>query len=422
MRYFSFLCILFLFGFPGISYAQENSSGKIRTANYFLHAGWDFPKSQYDILARYDVLILPMEAAAYNRDFFTYARKKHPGIIILPYIPARSINITHIDDAAGLRKQLLELVPSEWYLHTDDGTLVSAWPDTIPINATTQWNWILPYFINHIVLSTGVWDGIFYDEWDDDVQSLGSNIDLDGDGRAETPQVQAQMWQEGNVRLLKNTRAFIGSEKYIVINGSSLPAYLPYINGRLFENFPTPWHANGKWEDSMDAYLWMQGRVLSPQLFIVNGVPQTAGIESDYRRMRFTLVSALLGDGYFAFDPGFLGHGTLWWYDEYRIRLGAPLSSPWRVGTDGYQQVLPGIWRRDFEYGVVFVHATAQRTEIDVGGTYYAFLGSQDPNVNSGKPVTHLALEPEDGIILLRSPEKNDASIKSVRKSEKKKK
>ncbi len=383
--------------------AETAADRTIRTANYFLQAGRDLSPRQYDTLARYDVLILPMESAAYNRDFFAYARKKNPDIVILAYIPARSINIADIDDVAGYRRQLLRLARSEWRLKTANGDLAASWPNTIPMNVTTGWQWLMPYVVQHTVLSPGVWDGVFLDEFDDDLLALGDNIDLDGDGSVELPAEQAARWRAGNRALLMNMRAVIGPQKYIVINGSSLPEYVPYINGRMFEEFPTPWQGAGRWEDSMDAYLWMHGKVAAPQLFIINGVPRVAGYEGDYQRMRFALGSTLLGDGYFSFDPGRFWHKALWRYDEYGIALGRPQSPAWLVGSEGLQRIRPGIWRRDFERGIVIVNATEESAAIDLGGTYVRFRGVQDPSTNSGGAVDRVIIRPLDAAILLRT-------------------
>ncbi len=397
------LIIAFLALFLPIRAAATHSEGEaLKTANYFLRAGTDLRPEMYERLAAFDLLILPMEAAAYNRDFFEYARSRNPDIIILPYVPSRSINVLHIDDGAQIRKRLKEGIRDEWYLRDSRGSIVSAWPGTLPVNVTTEWNRYLPRFVNDVVLSTGLWDGIFYDEWQDDVSYMnGGNVDLDRNGVPESRAESQRLWQAGNVELLKNTRAIIGERPIIVTNGSSLPIYQKYANGRLFENFPTPWEGSGAWHDTMRGYLWLAGLVADPHILIINGTTKNTGELSDYRAVRYGLTSTLLGNGYFGFDYGDRDHGQIWWYDEYDVRLGKAKTHPIRVNSDS-SEIEPGLWRRDFEKGVVFVNSTKKHQEVRLTEDFEKIRGTQDATVNDGRISSAVTLQPEDGIIMLR--------------------
>jgi len=408
MRLFRFITIFFFciltVGFSSKSaLALALDDHYVRTANYFLKAGRDIYPEIYDTLSSYDVLILPMEAAVYNEDFFKYARKKNPTITFLAYVPSRSINIRDIDDGAGIRKKLQSGIHDDWYLKDPAGSVIPAWPSTLPLNVTTQWNTYLPEFIRDTVMKSGQWDGILYDEVDAEISFLNNGyIDADGNSQKDQPSLIDASWRSGMAQLLLRTRELLGEKALIVINGSSHAAYQPYINGRMFESFPTPWEGNGEWEDSMQSYANLQSLIRYPPLFIVNGNTGNTGKNEIYQKMRFGLTSTLLGNGYFGFDFGTQDHGQLWTYDEYGIRLGKPSTAPYRANDSSSSSMKPDNWRRDFQWGTVLVNSSPQKSTINLDGDFEKIRGIQDPQINDGSIISSISLAPSDGIILLR--------------------
>lgn len=59
--------------------------------------------------------------------------------------------------------------------------------------------------------------------------------------------------------------------------------------------------------------------------------------------------------------------------------------------------------RRDFQYGVALVNPEAKSVTIPLGGLYKRLKGTQDPVTNNGAYVTSVTLQPQDGLILLRT-------------------
>ncbi len=395
--------IIFIVSFALPASARVPDDHYVRTANYFLKAGTDISPSIYEQLSRYDVLILPMEAAAYNRDFFRYARTHNPDITILAYIPSRSINIKDIDDGAGFRKKLQKGIQPDWYLREPSGLIARAWPETLPMNVATGWNEYLPQFVATTVMSDGVWDGILYDEVDAGISFLnGGNLDLNGDGNRDQKDELDAVWRDGISHILSKTRQLLGSNAIILINGSSHPAYQPYINGRMFESFPTPWEGGGHWEDSMDSYLTLSTRTSYEPFFIINSNTANTGRNTIFQKVRFGLTSALMGNGYFGFDFGTQNHGQLWWYDEYDVYLGKPSGSPYLEARSTPAIIRDGVWRRDFQQGTVLVNSTDTLQEADLDGEFEKIRGIQDGIINDGAIVSSVSLPPSDGIILLR--------------------
>ena len=390
--------VLVLLLFPFFAHAQGE---KIKTANYFLRAGSSLRPEDFSKLISFDILILPMEAQVYNRDFFSYARANKPSLVILAYVPSRSINILDIEDYAQIRKRLKAGIKDDWYLKSSEGKVVSAWPGTIPVNVTTGWNAHLPQFLKETILSTNLWDGIFYDEVQDSMQYLnGGDIDINQDRIVENKQTMDELWQDGVEVLLRNSRELFGNKTIIMTNGSSLPQYTPYVNGRMFENFPAP-EEGFLWPRIMKQYISLQTQVLTPRLFVINANTRNGGAQNNYQRVRYSLASTLLGDGYFGFDFGDQDHGQVWQYDEYNVVLGNAKSSP--LSIDGIStEISKGVWRRDYEQGVVLVNAHDETSVIDLAGEYEHIHGTQDPRANSGVITDSVSLAPRDGRILLR--------------------
>src|SRR3989338_6272402 len=206
-------------------------------------------------------------------------------------------------------------------------------------------------------------------------------------------------------RLFKGTRELVGPEPLIVINGSLLPAYQPWVNGRMFESFPTPWEGRGRWSDSIASYLRLPTSNFSPPISIINTNTRDQGAQEDYKTMRFGLASALLGNGFSGFDFGITSHAQLWWYDEYDAPLGRPVSQPANV-LGGSDTIVDSVWRRDFEQGVAFVNATHLARSIALDEEFERLHGIQDPATNDGSVGSEVTLPARDGVILLRPIER----------------
>jgi hypothetical protein len=125
-------------------------------------------------------------------------------------------------------------------------------------------------------------------------------------------------------------------------------------------------------------------------------------VPHDFRKMRFGLCTALLGDGFFDWEWSGHGHASLGllWADEFdnagkgRGYLGLPRGSAF--------QLPKGAWRRDFEGGIALVNPTASAVTIRLGEAFRRIKGTQDPVVNDGTLATSVVLPARDGLILLR--------------------
>ena len=148
------------------------------------------------------------------------------------------------------------------------------------------------------------------------------------------------------------------------------------MNGAMIENFPftgypepgCPYNYSWQW-DMFGRYGYFAneaGYNPSPaRIDIINtkwiyGDRYTPSRSSDFeRRKRFTLVSCMLGDGFYSLDwfdqPGNKkAHHSLWWEAEYDKPIGNPVGPPYQVVHEGAT-----IWRRDFENGAVIINPTS---------------------------------------------------------------
>jgi len=372
----------------------------VRTANYYLRAGTDIRPEHHEDLASFDLLVLPAEAQVYNRELFPELRRLNPDIIILAYVPSKSYNYGWIDP---LHRELAAGIDDSWWLTDPTGRRVSVWPNTAVLNAVGPWSSYLPQYVRDAIWNTGLWDGVFYDEFSHNISWVNrGEIDLHRDGIRDDPYLADVAWQRSMVNLLRRTREMLGESAVIVTNGDSTAELQPFVNGRMFETFPTPWEGQGRWQDSMANYLRLHEMVGHTPAFIINRNTRDTGRNTDWRDYRYGLCSTLLGDGFYSYDFGESDHGQLWRYDEQAVRLGAPFGGPINLLSPADPAVVAGVWRRDFQYGIALVNSTADRRTVTLESEYERLRGTQDPAVNDGSLVTTLELGPEDGLILLR--------------------
>ena len=117
----------------------------------------------------------------------------------------------------------------------------------------------------------------------------------------------------------------------------------------------------------------------------------------DYQAMRFGLTSTLMNDGFFSYSELDRSYQSIPWFDEYDIHLGKAVERPQRVPWQN------GVYRREFENGVVLVNPNAQEVTLNITEALVRFKGPQAPMINNGKSVdSTLTLPARDGIILLK--------------------
>ena len=395
-----FLTINLLFSIVVIAQAATNSSTDYpRLANYYLKYYSNVPPTDLDKLRRWDLLIIPNDYQWAFPDFFTQYKQAKPDGKILAYTYPAMVMTSNLN---SLCRQVDE---QDLWLRTGRGDKLEMWPNLYAVNinkpAWTQMN--ISFWHNE--LDQQKWDGVFFDTVETSLERFNHNgIDLDGDRRADSLASLDASWQQGLAKFFTTARQHWGQDKLLIINGSSLPLYQTAINGRMFETFPAFWEGEGTWTASMEQYLnRLPAQNKKPLIYVINSNTNNTGQQQDYQKMRFGLASTLLGDGYFSFDRGDQAHEQTWWYDEYSVQLGQPTSKPYNLLAPHNSQIQPGLWRRDFDYGVAIVNSTNKRQLYTLKKENLEKIrGQQAPLINNGQVVNYLLLEPNDGLILLK--------------------
>lgn len=211
------------------------------------------------------------------------------------------------------------------------------------------------------MLADPVWDGLLVDRSDGDeswlvVAGAARSIDPSRANRVPTSYAAFDAaWDAGLRDYEQRLRARAGDGRYLVSNWGR-PGY-DLLNGNVFEAFPSAAGRsyNGDWRQTtfgplagFGGYLeWMRLArqpalsVLASYRFDAASRGATGGTASeplgptDFRKARFGLGTALLGDGAFSYGVNDSGRGSLQaaWFDEYdggglgRGYLGEPLGA-----------------------------------------------------------------------------------------------
>lgn len=287
---------------------------------------------------------------------------------------------------------------------------------------------------NYIDQENVKYDGIIIDRFEDYESWLvwtedgQVEIDLYHQGIASNLDEFDAAWQEGVDELLSMyNQEFPGLP---VIRNNPNTLRLDIFEGQVFET--------GGWSEPTTE--WWETLIIKPDMksdypslsysnwFMEDGAPNTVLLEvyedekgpdsegdgqydnpfdepnfkPDYKKMRFSLTSALLGDGYYSYEMNTNGHGYLglMWFDEYdnggleKGYLGYPVGP--------YQKNNQGVYYREFENGLVLVNPQEYTIETQLKQPYQKIKGTQVPQINDGKIVETIELDPFDGIILLK--------------------
>lgn len=408
-----FYSLIFSLLWPLSASAVEGKNTYPKLANYFLK--WTIEDYEVEELSKWDLLILDMEVQENSRRNVERIRELNPDIIIIAYITSQEvigdIYKNQWQQYANLRKRLVDNIDESWWLKDKAGNKISFWPGTYMLNITDgsgvsalgyRWNEYLPYFVSTQIMPSGLWDGVFYDNlWGDVGWVRNGDMDVDRDGKIKSVSEINRKWAEGNLKMLKTTREYIGNDYIVLGNGMTYMGYQPHLNGMMFEAFPSPWENGGTWSGSMESYSKIKDLNKSPKTTVINSYYKD---RNNFQKMRYGLTSTMLNDsGYYSFDYDNTSHGQLWWYDEYDVNLGEALLPSFNVLNKESTKYQSSLWRRDFENGIVLVNSSnKEQPYVFSREEFEKINGAQDRSVNNGAKINYIKLPANDGVVLLK--------------------
>jgi hypothetical protein len=345
--------------------------------------------SEIEQFARWNMLALNFETAYYANAPLMKIRELNPDIKILAWISLGLFNPVPIMNGP-LGAKFLNESTEDWWIHTKGISppstrrlqMVAYYPSLVTPNPKSEFAEHIVRFLQEVVLSTDLYDGIFYDcVWDDGWISQ----------QLADAEVTPTEYRDGITSILKRTRTEVGPDGLIMgnpgVQWSDSCQYWDYANGHYQENalgdvFGSNWsqmweiyQRNMRKESPPPRSHWIgvdtQYRRKRDAYKNVMRIDLT---NDDLRRMRLGLGTALLLDnGYFGFDKGdgWHGYGEQWWFSEYDASLGMPGGR--------YEKTTDGTYRREFDNGLVIVNPGLDRT-IDLDAEYLDATTNQTSN------------------------------------------
>lgn len=239
------------------------------------------------------------------------------------------------------------------------------------------------------IAKCGLYDGIFFDWWDEDNLVLGTSQKVDGYRGNEAE-------QRARDTIIQRIRAGVGDDFLIIANTNrrKIPRTGWAINGTFMEtgrDYDGGYTYNGLMEIE-STLSWAEENLREPRVNCLEGwgVPtESPDSPKNLRWMRvFTAMSLTHSDGYILYNDG-IQHEH-YWYDFWDAELGRPISEK----AQRYKNQ-DGVFIREFTNGWAVYNRSGKPQEIR--------LSEQVTGVESGIRNTLHALPDLDGEIYLKS-------------------
>ena len=192
-----------------------------------------------------------------------------------------------------------------------------------------------------------VYDGIYFDRVG--IPDLwGQTIDSDRDSVADNINEYITAYNEGIKSLLAKIRE--RAPNAIIVGNAAALELSEWMNGAFYEtalaqiidkNMPFSSFIEDYrgWSTSHRKPWAIPSLQLQSPYHMLESIKPREELPADsiekvktmYDRMRFGLTAALLGDGFYYYNSGHYMWEVNWWYDEYDVILGTPVSeaAPW---------------------------------------------------------------------------------------------
>ena len=238
----------------------------------------------------------------------------------------------------------------------------------------------------------GLYDGVFFDHWDDHHSTVGDYI----------PNDIAQRARDNIIRRIRE-----GTRPDFLIMGNTnfriIPRTGPHVNGGFMETLlPGDWDGVEVQLDVVrEALHWLETNLREPRINSLEGwaMPTEPPDSPTNRRWMRVITSLSLthSDGYVLF-AAHLNHGH-YWYDFWDADLGRPVGAKSQL----YDEDIPGLFIREFTNGWAAYNHSGEGQVIT--------LPEEVQGVASGLVNTEHELPNLDGEMYLRVTPKNPADV-----------
>lgn len=321
-------------------------------------------------LAKWDVVVVN---SVWTSAQLAELRQLNPNIHIYFYVILYTVELPPASgDAWKLGNYQYALDNDLWWYDKYTG-IGSDWPNTRMCNVTMHgpsgpqgtYREFIAARIEQLVANHPELDGVFLDNFWEQLSWQQSLRQLDSDcnpthnpagcnGIADTNAHLDSLWNTALRAFAIDLRARFdvlqaSRPRPLAILTNNATDYFESLNGAMVEYFPSG-HSNEDY-DNVFGYNWYEEMLQAPGGYLTtpfDSLPYTLSVlNGDYygtlwspsrspefeRLKRFSLVSSLLGDGFYSLDAGQVtGHGNLWWEPEYdhagrgKGYLGQPLG------------------------------------------------------------------------------------------------
>jgi hypothetical protein len=319
-----------------------------------------------DAYARYHELTIPASPISeYRPDIAQELRNRNPNIRLIAYVIGESIwegpdsPDSLVDYATRYRHLVRDL---GGFLYNKAGGHYS--PANVNLAKLSGGRFVvaegLADLFQSVVVQSGLWDGIFIDQYCNSIlwtETPSESIDFVRAGYSTKPAFDAA-WLTATDTLANRLRRLAGAN-YVLIGNCAQGTKYASFNGWMRENFP--YQNGGTWYENMyrvpGGYFTDEAKFRQPThnyLFTAASNSAFPYSPSNTRKVRLGLGSAALGEGYNIFGPSDLDALTFpyhhWWYDEYAVDIATAIadSSLSHVGwlgqpvTPAYQMIWVG--------------------------------------------------------------------------------
>jgi uncharacterized protein (TIGR03437 family) len=233
-----------------------------------------------------------------------------------------------------------------------------------------------------MIFPSGQWDSTYFDILFAEIQNyMAYSSDptvwdfdwaLSGVFDNKTKAQTTEMIRAAMQGFLKSLRSQVGGEELLTGNAGPFPelSLAPYLNGYLSECVNNNWGAaksQSGWRNYFDTYRALQTATVVPRVNLVEGCgsvllnkPHVAPSAQELQDHRLAMGTALLGDGFYAFDL-YNGLNAPYWLDEYSVNgTGAAVEDRSKKGYLGQAlgnavelaSPATGVLQTNFETGI----------------------------------------------------------------------